>query len=186
MYVGIVKFLIHKYPFLSVNFVEDMLILSRKIIYTDLQHAQSGRVEQRTFSIFNFFLTLEGKNMELTQSNSLGKLYSLSMVKSFLIWTFALAVCLLVVGFPLVVLMVTVGALLAIVLQSVLPISAVLLVAGGLIGVNVLAVVVGAAVLTLKGVHPHEVRWLSWLHGEADALHTSVYAACPLTCDLDL
>ncbi|HEY9874699.1 MAG TPA: hypothetical protein V6D12_14770 [Candidatus Obscuribacterales bacterium] len=123
--------------------------------------------------------------MELTQSNSLRKSYSLAMVKSFLIWTFTLTVCLLVVGFPLVVLMVTVGALLAIALQSVLPVSAVLLVAGALIGANVLTVVLGAAVLTLKGVHPHEVRWLSWLHGDADALHTSVYAACPLTCDLE-
>jgi hypothetical protein len=123
--------------------------------------------------------------MELTQSNSLRKSYSLAMVKSFLIWTFTLTVCLLVVGFPLVVLMVTVGALLAIALQSVLPVSAVLLVAGALIGANVLTVVLGAAVLTLKGIHPHEVRWLSWLHGDADALHTSVYAACPLTCDLE-
>ena len=123
--------------------------------------------------------------MELTQNSGLGKVYSLSLVKSFLIWTFTLAVCLLVVGFPLVVLMVTVGAVLAIALQSVLPVSAVLLVAGALVGVNVLAVIVGAAVLTLKGVHPQEVSWLSWLHGDADPLHTSVYAACPLTCDVE-
>lgn len=122
--------------------------------------------------------------MEITQSQPLGRLYSLSMVKSFLIWTFTLTVCLLVVGFPLVVLMVTVGALSAIVLQSVLPISAVLLVATTLIGANVLAVVLGAAILTLKGIHPQDVRWLHWLHGEGTPAHTSVYAACPLTCDL--
>jgi hypothetical protein len=123
--------------------------------------------------------------MQLTQNQSLGKGYSLSTIKSFLIWTFTLTVCLLVVGFPLVVLMVTVGAMLAIALQSVLPVSAVLLVAGALIGANVLAVVAGAALLTLKGVHPQEVQWLHWLHGEANPRHTSVYAACPLTCDLD-
>ena len=122
--------------------------------------------------------------MELTTHESLGKTYSLVVVKSFLIWTFTLAVCLLVVGFPLIFLMVTIGCLLAIALQSVLPVSAVLLVAGSLIGVNVLAVLLGAAVLTLKGVHPQEVRWLNWLHGGPDPLHTSVYAACPLTCDL--
>lgn len=122
--------------------------------------------------------------MELTTRESLTKTYSLAMVKSFAIWTFTLAVCLLVVGFPLIVLMVTIGSLLAIALQSVLPVSAVLLVAGILIGANVLAVVLGAAVLTLKGVNPEEVRWLNWLHGEPDALHTSVYAACPLTCDI--
>lgn len=122
--------------------------------------------------------------MALAQSSSLGKTYSLVMVKSFLIWTFTLAVCLLVVGFPLVVLMATVGSLLSIILQSVMPVSAVLLVAGSLIGFNVLAVIVGASVLTFKGIHPNEVRWLNWLHGEADPLDTSVYAACPLTCDV--
>ena len=121
--------------------------------------------------------------MALTGS-SLGKTYSLSMIKSFLIWTFTLTVCLLVVGFPLVFLMVTIGSLLAIVLQSIMPISAVLLVAVGLIGVNVLAVVLGAAALTLKGVYPHEVSWLNWLRGQENPLNTSVYAACPLTCEL--
>ena len=122
--------------------------------------------------------------MTLASSSSFGKTYSLLMIKSFLIWSFTLTVCLLVVGFPLVVLMATVASLLSIVLQSVMPISAVLLVAGSLIAFNVLAVILGAGVLTLKGIHPHEVRWLSWLHGEADDIHTSVYAACPLTCNL--
>ncbi len=40
--------------------------------------------------------------MVSAQSSNLGKTYSLLMIKSFLIWTFTLAVCLLVVGFPLV------------------------------------------------------------------------------------
>jgi len=127
---------------------------------------------------------VEEKNMTLAQSSSLKKNYYFFMLKSFLIWTFTLAVCLLVVGFPLVVLMATVGSLLSIVLQSVIPVSAVLLVVGSIIAINVLAVVIGAGVLTLKGVHPKEVSWLNWLHGEADTLHTSVYAACPLTCEL--
>ena len=123
--------------------------------------------------------------MALTQSSNLGTSSSLFTIKSFLIWSFTLAVCLLVVGFPLVVLMATVAFLLSMVLQSVMPVSAVLLVAGSVIGFNVLAVLIGASVLTLKGIHPHEVRWLSWLHGEADDIHTSVYAACPLTCDTE-
>ena len=122
--------------------------------------------------------------MSLAQSSSFGKNRSLFIIKSFLIWTFTLGVCLLVVGFPIIALMATVGSLLAIVLEHIMPVSAVLLVAGSLIGFNVLAVVIGAAVLTFKGVHPNEVSWLNWLHGEADPLHTSVYAACPLTCDL--
>lgn len=122
--------------------------------------------------------------MTLAPSSSFGKSISLFMLKSFLIWTFTLTVCLLVVGFPLVVLMATVAFLLSIVLQSVMPVSAVLVVAGSLIGFNVLAVILGASLLTFKGIHPQEVRWLSWLHGEADDIQSSVYAACPLTCDL--
>ncbi|MBW4556625.1 MAG: hypothetical protein KME59_11905 [Trichormus sp. ATA11-4-KO1] len=124
--------------------------------------------------------------MVLAQSSNLGKTYSLMMIKSFLIWTFTLAVCLLVVGFPLVFLMATVGCLLSIVLQSVMPVSAVLLVAGGLIMFNVMAVMVAAGVLTFRGVHPNEVKWLSWLHGEAEQMQTTVYAACPLTCDIEV
>jgi hypothetical protein len=124
--------------------------------------------------------------MVLAQSSNLRKTYSLLVVKSFLIWTFTLAVCLLVVGFPLVVLMATVGCLLSIVLQSVMPVSAVLLVAGGLIMFNVMAVAIAAGVLTFKGVHPSDVKWLSWLHGEADHAQTTVYAACPLTCNIEV
>jgi hypothetical protein len=121
--------------------------------------------------------------MALAESSSLGKTYFLFMIKSFLIWTFTLGVCLLVVGFPLVVLMATVASLLSIALHSIMPVSSVLLVVGSLIAFNVMAVVAGAGVLTLKGIHPKEVRWLDWLHSEADTLHTAVYAACPLTCD---
>lgn len=122
--------------------------------------------------------------MTLSKTQNLGNLYIFLMLKSFLIWTFTLSVCLLVVGFPVIALMVTVGALMAIALQSVLPGSAVLLVAGSLLGANLLAVMVSAAILTLKGIYPHQVSWLSWLHGKANPLHTSTYAACPLTCDL--
>ena len=122
--------------------------------------------------------------MTLAQSSNLGRTYTLVAIKSFLIWTFTLAVCLLVIGFPLVVLMATVGFLLSMVLESIMPVSAVLLVAGSMIGLNVMAVLIGASVLTLKGVHPKEVTWLDWLHGEVNPLDTSVYAACPLTCEM--
>lgn len=122
--------------------------------------------------------------MALSQSQSFRKFYYLLMLRSFLIWAFTLAVCLLVIGFPLVILMVTIGSLLAVVLQSVLPVSAVLVVAASILSINLLAVMVGAAALTLKGVHPQEVSWLRWLHGEEDPRHTSVYASCPLTCEM--
>ncbi|WP_414754929.1 hypothetical protein [Anabaena sp. CCY 9910] len=124
--------------------------------------------------------------MVSAQSSNLGKTYSLLVIKSFLIWTFTLAVCLLVVGFPLVVLMATVGCLLSIVLQSVMPVSAVLFVAGSLIMFNVMAVLIAAGVLTVKGVHPTEIKWLSWLHGEEEQMESTVYASCPLTCDIKI
>jgi hypothetical protein len=65
-----------------------------------------------------------------------------------------------------------------------MPVSAVLLVAGGLIMFNVMAVLIVAGVLTSRGIHPNQVSWLSWLHGEADKVQTTVYAACPLTCEM--
>ncbi len=108
----------------------------------------------------------------------------LSTGKSFLIWCFTLAVCLLVVGFPLVAVMATVGALLSVALHPVLPVSAVLLVAGGIFAANILAVLLTAAVLTIKGIHPDEVSWLSWLNGKGNTLQTITYAACPLTCEV--
>jgi len=123
--------------------------------------------------------------MVLAKSLGSTKTYSFATIKSFLIWTFTLSVCLLVVGFPIVMLMVLVGSLLSIALQSIMPVSAVMLVAGSLIGLNLLAVVAGAAMLSFKGVNPQEVSWLNWLRGDDNPRHNSVYAACPLTCDVD-
>jgi hypothetical protein len=122
--------------------------------------------------------------MALYQSQSLSKFYYLIMLKSFLIWTFTLGVCLLVIGFPLVILMVIIGALLAVVLHPVMPVSAVLLVSSSIIGINILGILVGAAALTLNGIHPQEVSWLRWLHGQENPSHSSVYASCPLTCSV--
>lgn len=124
--------------------------------------------------------------MQLVQRDNWRKHYLLSVIRSFLVWSFTLTVCLLIVGFPMVILVTTVGAALTVILQSVLPISAVLLVAGGIIGVHVVAIFALAAVLTFRGIYPHEVSWLSWLNGEAQLTHTSVYASCPLTCELTI
>lgn len=123
--------------------------------------------------------------MQLTQVRTPSKSRYVTTAKSFLIWCFALTVTLLVVGFPLVVLMATVGALLSITLHPILPVSAVLIVAGGTIALNILAVVAGAGILTIKGIHPQEVHWLSWLHGDAEPVSSTTYATCPLTCDID-
>jgi uncharacterized membrane protein (DUF485 family) len=123
--------------------------------------------------------------MQSIQNRDNSKSHYIATAKSFTIWCFALTVTLLVVGFPLVVLMATIGALLSITLHPILPVSAVLIVAGGTIALNILAVVAGAAILTAKGIHPQEVRWLSWLHGDAEPVSKTTYATCPLTCDIN-
>lgn len=124
--------------------------------------------------------------MHSIQNNTWQKNSYLGLTKSFLLWSFTLTVCLLVVGFPVGVLLVTVGILATVVLQTMLPSSAVLLVAGSIIGINLLIVIFGAAILTAKGIHPQEVSWLSWLHGEEESPKAPVYAFCPLTCELKL
>jgi len=106
------------------------------------------------------------------------------ILKSFLLWTGILTVCLLIIGFPVGILIVTVGSLLAMVLHSMMPGVGILLVAGGVIGVQVVGVLVVAAILTFKGVHPSNVSWLPWMRGEANPKHESTYAACPLTCEV--
>ncbi|MEM7590284.1 MAG: hypothetical protein AAF383_01965 [Cyanobacteria bacterium P01_A01_bin.83] len=119
--------------------------------------------------------------MELVQKNSY-----FGLIKSFLIWSFTLSVCLLVVGFPVGALVVTIGLLATVILQTVLPASAVLLVTGSIFALNIAIVLIGAAVLTLQGIHPEEVTWLNWLHGQKDLLNTPVYASCPLTCQFEI
>jgi hypothetical protein len=121
------------------------------------------------------------KIMETTRKNSY-----VGLIKSFLLWSFTLTVCLLVVGFPVGALVVTVGLLATIVLQTFLPASAVLLVTGSIFSLNVAIVIIGAAVLSLKGINPEEVSWLNWLHTQKDLINTPVYASCPLTCQLEI
>jgi hypothetical protein len=125
--------------------------------------------------------------MQLVQVDNLRKNSYLGVTRSFLLWSFTLTVCLLVVGFPIGVLLVTCGILATVVLQAVLPSSAVVLVAGSILSLNLLIVVLGAIILTAKGIHPEEVSWLHWLHGKENAQisNSSVYASCPLTCDLN-
>lgn len=122
--------------------------------------------------------------MQLTSQENVQKKGFLNGIKSFLIWSFTLTVCFLVVGFPLGFVLVTIGVLAAIVLHTLLPISSVILVAGAITALNILAVFVGAAILSIKGVNPQDVTWLSWLHGDAEPQYTTTYASCPLSCDL--
>lgn len=122
--------------------------------------------------------------MAIATQQNLGKTAVLGALKSFLIWALILEVSFLVVGFPLVTIIAAGASLLAVALQCFMSASAVLLVAGTVLTVNLLGVFVGAALLTLKGVHPQDVSWLDWLHQDADPLHQPIYASCPLTCDI--
>jgi hypothetical protein len=125
-------------------------------------------------------LLINLKKMELVQKNSY-----FGFIKSFLIWSFTLTVCLLVVGFPVGALIVTVGILATLILQTVLPTSAVLLVTSSIFAINIGIVVLGAAVLSFKGVNPEQVSWLNWLHGKSKLANAPIYASCPLTCQLN-
>ncbi|PSP19641.1 MAG: hypothetical protein BRC58_00635 [Cyanobacteria bacterium QS_8_64_29] len=107
-------------------------------------------------------------------------------LKSFALWNFTLLVCLLVAGFPLVAIAATVGLFLAMTLHALVPASAVLMVAGSLIGSSVIAIALSSAILTLKGIHLQRIPWLHWLNGKAAVLPRSQYGACQLACDLQL
>ncbi|MGF1488692.1 MAG: hypothetical protein ACFBSE_16530 [Prochloraceae cyanobacterium] len=122
--------------------------------------------------------------MQLTTQSKPQNDNILTGIKSFAIWCFTLTVCFLVVGFPVGFLLVTIGVLATIVLHAVMPISSVFLVGAALLAVNILVVLVGAAALTIKGIKPHEVTWLSWLHGDAEPQYTTTYASCPLSCEI--
>lgn len=122
--------------------------------------------------------------MQVTQSQGLVKNQFIGIIKSFLIWCFTLTVCFLVVGFPVVAVITAMTSIFTIALQSVLPMSAVLLVASSVIGLNLSAIVLISAGLTLKGIHPQDVHWLRWLHGKENLKQTAKFASCPITCDL--
>ena len=107
------------------------------------------------------------------------------MLKSFALWTGILTVCLLIIGFPVGILIVAFGSVLAMVLHSIMPGIGILLVAGGFIAVQLVGVMLMAAMLVAKGIHPKDVSWLRWMRGEANPQHEATYAACPLTCSID-
>ncbi|MEB3295683.1 MAG: hypothetical protein VKJ24_21235 [Synechococcales bacterium] len=109
----------------------------------------------------------------------------LAVIKSVLIWSFVLAVCMIVIGFPVLVLVVSVGSLLAVTLHAILPMNGILYTAIGFLGIHVLGILAASTFLTLKGYHPQDVEWLRWLHGQENPQASSTYASCPLTCDIN-
>ena len=97
--------------------------------------------------------------MQLTAQQTVSNNNLLANVNSFLIWSFVLIVCFLVVGFPLVFLLTTIGVLMTIVLQGIMPISSVFLVGSSLISFSLVIMFVSAAALTIKGIRPQDVTW---------------------------
>lgn len=104
-------------------------------------------------------------------------------IQCFSIWTFALTVCWLVVGFPVVALIFISGSLLALGLQVVLPMSAIAVVAGCILAANVIVLILTAALLTAWGIHPRHAPGLQWLNSKKNIPTPVAFAACPLTCD---
>lgn len=74
----------------------------------------------------------------------------------------------LIVGFPVGILIVTVGSLLAMVLHEILPGISLVMIVGSFIAVQLVGVMIAAAMLTLKGTHPGDVSWLPWLNGQSN------------------
>lgn len=122
--------------------------------------------------------------MTASQSQAISQSNYGLMLKSFLLWTGILTVCLLIAGFPIGILIVTVGSLLAMAMHEVLPGIGLVMIVGSFISVQLVGVMIAAAMLTLKGTHPSDVSWLPWLSGQSNPQHYSVYAACPLTCEI--
>ncbi|NEQ31995.1 MAG: hypothetical protein F6K04_13490 [Leptolyngbya sp. SIO4C5] len=122
--------------------------------------------------------------MAIVRSQSSDGWALLSLLKSFLVWMLILEVCFLVIGFPVVTLITAGAAVAAIALLPLMPANAVLFVVSAVIGANLLGVTLLSIGLTLKGVYPHEVSWLGWLNQESEGSQAPVYAACPLTCDV--
>jgi hypothetical protein len=106
-------------------------------------------------------------------------------VRSFLSWMFTLMVCMLVIGFPLLILAVAVTTLGSVALHPLLPTSSALVLGGGMFGAYLLGASAIAALLTSKGIHPWDVSWLdSWSHSTPTQAQ-AMYAACPLTCEVE-
>jgi hypothetical protein len=122
--------------------------------------------------------------MTLATTQSSKGLHLFSTAKSILIWSFALTVCMIVIGFPMFVLMVSLASLLAFTLHAIMPVSAVLFIAVGFVSLHVVGILAASTFLTLKGIYPQDVDWLRWLHGQENPQDTVVYASCPLTCEI--
>lgn len=89
-------------------------------------------------------------------------------IRGFLLWMFTFLVCFLVVGFPAVVVLTAIAALASVVLQAVMPVSAVLLVSGLVFGGLLLASVIPAVMLTLRGgssARSDMAALAEWKHG---------------------
>jgi hypothetical protein len=106
------------------------------------------------------------------------------MLKSFLLWTGILTVCLLITGFPVGIFIVAIGSLMAMMMHEILPGIGIVMVVGSFIAIQLVGVMVVAALLTLKGTHPSDVSWLPWLSGQSNPQNHAIFASCPLTCEI--
>jgi hypothetical protein len=123
--------------------------------------------------------------MAFANSSSTHQFQLVATLKSILVWSFVLAVCMIVIGFPVLMLVVALGSLFAVTLHAIMPTHAILITTVGFVGFHILGILAASAFLTLKGIHPQEVEWLRWLNGQENPNTYSTFASCPLTCDIE-
>jgi hypothetical protein len=123
--------------------------------------------------------------MALAHSQNAAGLSLFAAVKSILIWSFVLAVCMIVVGFPILVLVVSVASIAVFAMHAFLPANVMLLAIAGFIGLHIVGILAVSTYLTAKGMYPQDVNWMVWLRGQENPSNTAIYASCPLTCDIN-
>lgn len=123
--------------------------------------------------------------MAFANSSATNQLQLVSTLKSILVWSFVLAVCMIVIGFPIFMLVVALASLLAVTLHAIMPANAVLVTTVGFVGIHILGILTASTFLTLRGIHPQEVEWLRWLNGKENPDTSATFASCPLTCDIE-
>ena len=123
--------------------------------------------------------------MTLANSSSTNQFQLVAIIKSILLWSFVLTVCMIVIGFPVLMLVVALTSLFAVTLHAIMPTHAVLITTVGVLGIHIVGILAASAFLTLKGINPQEVEWLRWLNGQENPQTSSTFASCPLTCNID-
>ncbi|MBD2578491.1 hypothetical protein [Oscillatoria sp. FACHB-1406] len=112
----------------------------------------------------------------LVQHKILAPKFALPPLKSFLLWSATLAAFSLALSVPVGLLVLAIAAFSALTGFFGL-LNPIAIAASSFVTLNLLFIIIGAAIASKKGLYPHQVRWLNWLNPKLPF-------ACPLTCEL--